>query len=75
MTIVGQINIIWFDGSWERTPEQWQAEELAKMIRELQPNILINDRLPNCEDFETAEQSIKVGDITQAIVILSPLAS
>ena len=58
LTNYGQIDIIWFDGSWERTPEQWQAEELAKMIRELQPNILISDRLPNCGDFETPEQFI-----------------
>ncbi|MEJ1933148.1 alpha-L-fucosidase, partial [Nostoc sp. NIES-2111] len=58
LTNYGQIDIIWFDGSWERTPEQWQAEKLAKMIRDLQPNILINDRLPNCGSFETPEQFI-----------------
>jgi alpha-L-fucosidase len=54
----GQIDIIWFDGSWERTLEQWQVQELAKMIRDLQPNILINDRLPDCGDFATPEQFI-----------------
>ncbi|HIK03905.1 MAG TPA: alpha-L-fucosidase [Trichormus sp. M33_DOE_039] len=58
LTNYGQIDIIWFDGSWERTPEQWQVQELAKMIRKLQPNILINDRLPNCGDFATPEQFI-----------------
>ncbi|AFZ24899.1 alpha-L-fucosidase [Cylindrospermum stagnale PCC 7417] len=58
LTNYGEIDIIWFDGSWERTPEEWQAEELAKMIRELQPNILISDRLPNCGDFQTPEQFI-----------------
>ncbi|BAY29759.1 glycoside hydrolase family alpha-L-fucosidase [Nostoc carneum NIES-2107] len=58
LTNYGQIDIIWFDGSWERTPEQWQAQKLANMIRDLQPNILINDRLPNCGDFETPEQFI-----------------
>ncbi len=58
LTNYGQIDILWFDGSWERTPEQWQAQELAKMIRDLQPHILINDRLPNCGDFATPEQFI-----------------
>jgi alpha-L-fucosidase len=58
LTNYGQIDILWFDGSWERTPEQWQAKELEKTIRELQPNILINDRLPGCGDFDTKEQFI-----------------
>ena len=54
----GEIDLLWFDGFWERTPEQWQAKELEKMIRELQPHILINDRLPDCGDFTTPEQFI-----------------
>ncbi|MCU0518424.1 MAG: alpha-L-fucosidase [Oscillatoria sp. Prado101] len=54
----GKIDIIWFDGSWERTPEQWRAQELKEMIRSLQPEILINDRLPECGDFDTPEQFI-----------------
>ncbi|MFP4336880.1 MAG: alpha-L-fucosidase [Halothece sp.] len=58
LTNYGQINLLWFDGSWERSPEQWRAKDLEKMIRELQPHILINDRLPNCGDFETPEQFI-----------------
>lgn len=58
LTNYGQIDIIWFDGSWERTPAQWQTQRLKQMIRELQPSILINDRLPDCGDFETPEQFI-----------------
>lgn len=58
LTNYGKIDIIWFDGHWERSPEQWQARELEKMIRELQPEILINDRLPGSGDFETPEQFI-----------------
>ena len=55
LTNYGQIDIIWFDGSWERTPQQWRAVELGQMIRQLQPNILINDRLPGQGDFATPE--------------------
>ena len=58
LTNYGQIDIIWFDGSWERTPEQWRAEELAQTIRQLQPDILINDRLPGEGDFTTPEQFV-----------------
>jgi len=58
LTNYGTIDIIWFDGGWERTPGQWQASELEAMIRELQPNILINDRLPTVGDFETPEQFV-----------------
>ena len=58
LTNYGHIDIIWFDGSWERTPEQWRAEELAQKIRQLQPDILINDRLPRQGDFTTPEQFV-----------------
>ena len=58
LTNYGQIDIIWFDGSWERTKEQWHVQQLKQIIRELQPDILINDRLPDCGDFDTPEQFI-----------------
>ena len=58
LTNYGKIDIIWFDGSWERTPEQWRAKELAQTIRQLQPEILINDRLPGQGDFATPEQFV-----------------
>lgn len=58
LTSYGPIDVIWFDGQWERTVDEWRAAELASMIRELQPQILINDRLPSCGDFTTPEQAI-----------------
>ena len=58
LTNYGKIDLLWFDGSWERTPEQWHTNELEEMIRSLQPEIFINDRLPGCGDFETPEQFI-----------------
>jgi alpha-L-fucosidase len=54
----GEIAELWFDGGWERTPEQWRSEELLAMIRELQPGIMVNDRLPGCRDFTTPEQFV-----------------
>jgi alpha-L-fucosidase len=58
LTNYGHIDVMWFDGQWERTSDEWKAAELAEMIRELQPAILINDRLPGQGDFTTPEQAI-----------------
>jgi len=58
LTGYGRIDVIWFDGGWERSREQWQAAELEAVIREMQPDILINDRLPGCGDFATPEQFV-----------------
>jgi alpha-L-fucosidase len=57
LTNYGRIDLIWFDGQWERTPDQWRTKELAAMIRELQPEIIINDRLPG-GDYDTPEQFV-----------------
>ncbi len=45
LTRYGKIDVIWFDGVWPRTAEEWRSRELIAMIRELQPEILINNRL------------------------------
>lgn len=58
LTEYGQIDLIWFDGAWERTPQQWRAPELNELVRSLQPDILINDRLPGFGDFQTPEQFV-----------------
>lgn len=58
LTNYGKIDLLWFDGGWERTPEQWRSQALHDMIRSLQPEILINDRLPGFSDFDTPEQFI-----------------
>ncbi len=54
----GRIDLLWFDGGWERTPDEWRTTELEIMIRELQPGIVINDRLPGCGDYDTPEQAV-----------------
>lgn len=41
----GQIDYFFFDGSWPRTAEELQSAKLVARMRELQPNILINNRL------------------------------
>ncbi len=58
LTNYGPIDVLWFDGGWERTFEQWHSHELHDLIRSLQPEIVINDRLPGFGDFDTPEQIV-----------------
>jgi alpha-L-fucosidase len=58
LSAYGTIDLLWFDGGWERTPDEWDSPGLEAMIRRLQPNILINDRLPGVGDLDTPEQAI-----------------
>ncbi|MGH7864553.1 MAG: alpha-L-fucosidase [Candidatus Binataceae bacterium] len=58
LTNYGKIDVLWFDGGWERTPQEWKAKELVAMIRALQPEIIINDRLPGFGDYQTPEQAV-----------------
>ncbi len=57
-TQYGQIDVIWFDGGWERPAPWWGTEEIEALLRGNQPDILINDRLPGRGDFATPEQFI-----------------
>lgn len=45
LTGYGKIDVIWFDGAWPHSAQEWRAWELVDMMRELQPEILINNRL------------------------------
>ena len=58
MTGYGLIDVVWFDGGWERPAEWWHPEEIETLLHRLQPGILINDRLPGRGDFETTEQFV-----------------
>jgi len=58
MSDYGPIDLVWFDGGWERTPQEWRAPELASLFRELQPGILLSARLPGEGDYDTPEQFI-----------------
>lgn len=62
LTNYGKIDIMWFDFSYPgvsgKGRADWHSPELAAMVRELQPGIIINDRLdyPEEADFVTPEQ-------------------
>jgi len=57
----GKIDVFWFDACWWGgmfTAEMWDSERLTRMIRELQPGIIINNRASIPGDFDTPEQKI-----------------
>jgi alpha-L-fucosidase len=58
LTGYGPIDVVWFDGAWERPADWWRPAEIADLVRTLQPGVLINNRLPGQGDFETPEQFI-----------------
>lgn len=58
LTDYGRIDTLWFDGGWEHSADQWGSDELETIIRELQPDIVVNDRLPQVGDYESPEQSV-----------------
>jgi alpha-L-fucosidase len=53
----GKIDIIWFDGLGG-TAKDWDSENLFKMIRQLQPHVIINNRAGLPADHDTPEQQI-----------------
>lgn len=45
-TQYGKLDLLWFDFSYEgHSGADWRAAELVRMVRELQPDILLNSRL------------------------------
>ncbi len=68
LTEFGKVDILWFDFSYPRPDDpqglkgkgraDWRSEELLKMVRELQPGIILDDRLDlrHGWDIKTPEQ-------------------
>jgi alpha-L-fucosidase len=67
LTRFGKIDIIWFDFSYPHADygwskgkgkDDWQSEKLLAMVRELQPNVIVDDRLDlkGAADVRTPEQ-------------------
>ena len=48
----------WFDGQWWFSEKEWRSQATAELIRQSNPDTLINDRLPGLGDYMTPEQGI-----------------
>lgn len=72
LTNYGKIDVLWFDFSFKNNwyngkysyldggkgkgAEEWESEKMIALVRELQPHIVINDRLEIPQDTVTPEQ-------------------
>jgi alpha-L-fucosidase len=62
LTRYGRIDQLFFDFSYAgrtwggKGPDDWRSDELLAMVRELQPDAVVNDRLGIPGDFATPEQ-------------------
>jgi alpha-L-fucosidase len=55
----GKVDVLWYDVNWPLSPEGWESVKMNQMVRQLQPDILINNRSGIPEDFTTPEQEIR----------------
>lgn len=55
-----QPDLWWFDGDWEHSAEQWEAERIRTEIKLRNPNAIINGRLQGYGDYQTPEQNVPV---------------
>ncbi|PVD50096.1 alpha-L-fucosidase [Terrimonas sp.] len=53
-------DLFWFDGDWEHSAEEWQADKVRSMILQHNPNAIINARLTGRGDYDTPEQNFPV---------------
>ncbi len=77
MSDYGKIDIIWFDFSYDgMSGETWKASELVEMVRSLQPDILIDNRLGGSGErnrfFATADPPVYAGDFACPEQIIPP---
>ena len=76
-TEYGKLDVMWFDFSYgDMTGERWHAEELVKMIRTYQPDVIIDNRLEGAGDnhgsIATEHPLIYSGDFASPEQIIPP---
>lgn len=58
-TNYGKLDVLWYDVNWPLSADGWESVKLNKMVRGLQPDIILNNRSGIPEDFDTPEQHIQ----------------
>jgi len=58
LTNYGKIDVLWYDVPWPLDAQGWESERMNKMVFELQPDIIVNNRNKLTGDFSTPEQKI-----------------
>jgi len=58
LTNYGKIDVLWYDVSWPLDRKGWESDKMDAMVRQLQPDIIVNNRNALPGDFSTPEQKI-----------------
>jgi alpha-L-fucosidase len=66
MTNYGKIDILWYDVAWPLDAKGWESERMNKMVFQLQPDIIVNNRNKLQGDFSTPEQRIEAAETGRA---------
>ena len=56
----GKIDLMWFDGVWERTAEQWKFKQMREYIRKISPDTMVNERIGGYGDYKCPEVSVPI---------------
>jgi alpha-L-fucosidase len=71
LTNYGKIDILWLDWTWGKDDKRgkhaddWDAVELVKMVRKLQPGIIVNNRL-GLDDYEDGGDFVTPEQVSSA---------
>lgn len=53
-------DLLWFDGDWEHSAQEWRADDIKKRLLAANPNIVVNSRLQGYGDYATPEQGVPI---------------
>lgn len=59
LTNYGKIDVLWYDVPYPLDAAGWESEKLNRMVMQLQPDIIYNNRNRTPGDFGTPEQEIR----------------
>lgn len=60
LTNFGKVDLLWFDGDWERSAEQWGLPAFKDYLLSFNKDLIINSRLQGHGDYKTPEQGIPI---------------
>jgi alpha-L-fucosidase len=58
----GKLDILWYDVAWPLSADGWESVKMNRMVRGLQPDVIMNNRAKVPEDFDTPEQRIAASE-------------
>jgi len=53
-------DLYWFDGDWEHSAEEWQSDQVRRMLLASNPDTILNSRLAGRGDYATPEQGVPI---------------